>query len=181
MLKRPETKGSRAISIESGTEWFRKLVTGCLAIGLLSGTVLAQAAGSAAPRVRVTSAGQRIGGSLLAVDANGVTIRQDGKRDPIRIPLSSLTSAEVSRGRGWRGRSWALGVTVGVVAGIGSAILVGRSGRDRGFCAACAEAMMVGPAVGAGSGLITGYALRSERWQSVPLASLAGVVAPAAP
>jgi hypothetical protein len=68
---------------------FRRLVAVCLAAGLISGTVLAQAAGSAAPRVRVTSAGQRISGRLVAVDANDVTIRREGKLDPIRIPLSS--------------------------------------------------------------------------------------------
>lgn len=160
---------------------FRGVVTGCLAIGLIPGTVLAQTSGSAASRVRVTSAGQRISGSLLAVDASEVTIRQDGKRDPIRIALASLTSAEVSRGKGPRGRAWAIGVTVGVAAGIGSAILIARSGRDRGICAACAEAIIVGPTLGVGSGLLTAHALQAERWQSVPPASLASLVAPTVP
>jgi hypothetical protein len=160
---------------------FRRLVAACLAAGLISGTVLAQAAGSAAPRVRVTSAGQRISGRLVAVDANDVTIRRDGRLDPIRIPLSSLTMAEVSRGRRSRGPAWALGVAVGVIAGVGSAILIGLSNRDRGICAGCAQMMVVGPAVGVGSGLMTVHVLRSERWQSVPLVSLASLVARATP
>jgi hypothetical protein len=69
------------------------------AVALASGTLMAQTGGST-PRVRVTRAdGKRISGRLITIDVDALTLLPDGNGDPVRIPLASISAAEVSEGK----------------------------------------------------------------------------------
>jgi hypothetical protein len=158
----------------------KRIVAWVAVLTLTFTTVTAQTAGSVTPRVRVTSAGTRITGRLTTVDVDAVTLLPDGNGDPIRIPLSSISRAEVSEGHRPRGIAELEGVGVGVGVLFGFAILEwGACGLS---CSSSADnaALAGGIAAGIASGIAFAHRNRRELWRRVPIGSLASVVTPAA-
>jgi hypothetical protein len=154
----------------------KRFVAAIVTLALASGTLMAQTAGSVDPRVRVTEAGTRITGRLMTIDAQVLTLMPDGNRDPVRIPLSSISAADVSAGRRSRAFADLAGVGVGLAAiGVAGASCGGsRNVNDRSE-AACEKALLIGLTVGVASGITVAHLIGRERWRAVPLTSLASL------
>jgi hypothetical protein len=151
-------------------------VASVVAFMLSSGILTAQTVPS---RVRVT-AGKRITGRLVSVDGDALTLTPDNSRAPLRLPLSSITAAEVSEGK----RSRAVADLAGVGIGFGAGLLTGwiASGIAITNCRADPSCHSFLPGLGGFAvgfpvgGVVTGiwaaHLLGRERWRSVPVASL---------
>jgi hypothetical protein len=143
---------------------------------LSSETLTAQTVTS---RVRVT-AGKRITGRLVSVDGDALTLMPDGSRDPMRIPLSSISAAEVSEGK----RSRAVADLAGVGIGFGAGLLTGliadniatSNCRNDPSCHNVVPGLggfVAGfPVGGVATGILAAHLIGRERWRSVPVASL---------
>jgi hypothetical protein len=136
------------------------------------------------PRVRVTSAGTRISGRVATVDVDALTLLPDGNGDPIRIPLSSISRAEVSEGHRPRGVAELEGVGVGVGVWFGTFFL-GFAACGGAFSNKCSDswlhAWFVGSvAAGIASGIAFTHRNRRELWRRVPIGSIASLITPAA-
>jgi hypothetical protein len=146
-----------------------------VAVTLACTTVLAQTPGSVAPRVRITYDARRVSGRLMAVDSDALTLVPDGGRDSVRVPLSSVSDAEVSEGKRSRVAADVAGIGVGFGAGFGT-ILVGLASCGGLFgCSTSAgnASVIVGVASGIASGIAVAHRIGRERWRTVPVASLA--------
>jgi hypothetical protein len=102
----------------------------------------------------------------------------------IHVPLSSVSEAAVSAGK----RSRTIIVLAATGAAVGATIfgfLLGLTycGKALFFCSDEAErnARRIGVVAGAAVGVAAAERLRSERWRSIPVASLRDLVTPAEP
>jgi hypothetical protein len=155
---------------------FRKFAAVIAAIAVASGTLMAQTSGSTPPRMRLTLAGKYISGRLTAVDVDALTLLPDGKGDPIRIQLSSISSAEISAGKRSRAGANLAGVGVGVGVWFGALIYGVHSCGGIFSCSNSAASTWL--VVGIASGIAVAHRIRRERWRPVPLTSLTGLAAP---
>ena len=123
-------------------------------------------------RVRVRMTGERdfLTGKVLEIDGAALVLAR-GRAGVLRVPLASLDRLEVARGRRHRA---GMGAAIGFVPG---ALFAGTVA----WYISCAEQVRCGPvgpilvggllggaATGA-LGALVGLAIRSDRWQAVPL------------
>jgi hypothetical protein len=114
-------------------------------------------------------------GVVVQTDAGFLTVSLGSGRSPVRIPVASIERLEVARGRrtaAKEGAQW--GGLVGAVLGglavnaLGAALCENARG-----CGASAEAHLVGVGLfgtaGAGVGALTGLAIKTDRWERVPV------------
>ena len=102
---------------------------------------------------------------------------------PLVIPLASLTRLELYGGRGFSGwnvlRGAGIGVLVGGAVGAGIGYLTSSEGCgefERSFCAGVGAAVLGGAGLVIGAGV--GAAVKSDRWEEVPLDQLRVSFAP---
>lgn len=116
-----------------------------------------------------------IGGGMLVVDTK--TDGPQGGPVPVEIPLASIGSIEVSRGMRSHGGT---GAVVGLLLGaVGGALWGSATGEEtcpeNGWlpCFEKGEMAVFGAitlgGLGAGLGWLVGHAIRSERWETIPL------------
>jgi hypothetical protein len=134
------------------------------AVALASGALMAQTIDPVVTRVRITHDGYRIAGRLMKVDRDAVTLVRDGTDDPVRIPLSSISAAEVSEGK----RSRAVAVLTGIGVGFGAMEATGLSACNIGDGGCATVALLIGIASGIAIARLIGH----ERWRRVPITSL---------
>lgn len=134
-------------------------------------------------KVRVQAPGAiagRVTGLLLARTTDSITMTRPNAA-PVSIPLRSLTSLEISRGKSrWRGAG------KGALWGSGSmavlfAIVPPSECRDREGRTACedlgrGESMVIGAVGGAFWGAVIGALIGSEHWDRAALPTSVGVV-----
>jgi hypothetical protein len=134
-------------------------------------------------KVRVQAPGaiaRRVTGLLIARTTDSITMTRPNAT-PVSIPLRSLTSLEISRGKSrWRGAG------KGALWGSGSmavlfAIIPPSGCRDREGRTACedlgrGESMAIGAVGGAFWGALIGALIGSERWDRASLPVTVGVV-----
>jgi hypothetical protein len=152
----------------------------------LAGVVLALAAAvsppSAGERVRVTRsapAGAPLVGTLVGLDAEAVVVKPFPDAAPVRIAVSEVERFEVSRGRRPQPLQGALiGAAIGTMPGL--ALTFGDYSSDvHGSGPDPLAVAAVGAAAGAALGAVVGWALKSEEWSPLPLASASASVCPA--
>jgi hypothetical protein len=131
----------------------------------------------AGEKVRVTTlAGRsREKGVVVQTDAESLTVSLGSGQSPVRIPLASIERLEVARGRRTTAREGAaygglVGAVLGGLAVAGLAEALCDYGSD---CSASAEGYLVGAgifgAAGAGVGALTGLAIKTDRWERLPV------------
>jgi hypothetical protein len=129
-------------------------------------------------RVRVTAFGfDRKLGRLLEVRGDTLLFRPHDEPDPVPLSMLEVRRVEKSRGNYHPLRGAAIGGTLGFAAGGGVAVLlVGTGGCPSSDCWDLKTlAAVLLPWVAGGTGIVYGAvrAARTERWVTVPLASLA--------
>ncbi len=174
-------KGSLEIRRRPGLRPIRTLVLAAALWVSAAGGLRAQRPASVQPgeRVRVTAAElhRRIG-RVVAVRADTLVFQARGADEPVSLPIPGVSRLEVARGRHSPFRGALIGTGAGALAGYGAAaaMVAGQeacrvsdclTGRDIAAFFVWAGATAVGAVGGA---LI---AADTERWVSVPLASLA--------
>lgn len=127
-------------------------------------------------------------GDLAAQDGDWLRLRVAGRAQPARVALRSLTRREVGRGQERAALSGAsIGFGLGVIAGaltqLGKAPAGSGDASCGGHCALHREASVVqtrliGGAVGSLLGAALGYAVKTERWEALPLGRAGVAVAP---
>ncbi len=167
-----------------------------LAILLVAPLCTARAQDQPAPvepgdRVRVwvcapTRPCERMVGTLLAVKAGHLALEQ-GEAGPTSVLFESIWELEVQRG--WKSAVWRNAALGGFVLGtLSFAITMMSTSECSGesivqlFCGLSgsdvARATVVGAALGAGVGALSGLGTRSEKWEHVPLDELSVSVVP---
>lgn len=152
----------------------------CIALLAAGSGVAAQQAPSVLPgeRVRVTAPDlRREVGSVEDVRADTLVFRLRGAAAPMALHLPEVRRLEVSRGNHHPLRGALVGGAAGGAAGIGVALLMlGSESCEAGDCLTVATLVAIHlPYVTALAGGVAGAlrASRTERWVSVPPASLA--------
>lgn len=112
--------------------------------------------------------GKRLTGTLLAQDAESVTIRAAGHAQPLRIPREALASMEVSRGRGSRLTGALVGLGVGFALGFALGSSCDDSGSIIDLCGAD-FGLAVGAVIGLPGALIGLAVPPAERWEHVAI------------
>jgi hypothetical protein len=166
----------------------KRIVAWVAVLTLTVTPVMAQTPGSVTPRVRVTSAGTRISGRLITVDSDALTITPNGKHDPVRIALSSISTAEVSEGKRSRVGADLAGVGIGFGAAFLTVVIATEiNGNCQSFLSNCVGSYGPPPgqtlatlAMGVGAGVVVAHLIGRERWRTVPLGSLASLITPVA-
>ena len=127
-------------------------------------------------RVRVTAFGfDRKLGRLLEVRGDTLLFRPHGEPAPVPLAMLEVRRVEKSRGNYHPLRGAVVGGTLGLAAGGGVAVLlVGAEGCPDCWDLKAVTALLL-PWVAGATGVVYGAvrAARTERWVSVPLASLA--------
>jgi hypothetical protein len=157
-----------------------RFIVSVVAFMLLSGPLTAQTVTS---RVRVT-AGKRITGRLVAVDSEALTVVPDGSGNPMRIPLSSVSAAEVSEGKRSRTVADLAGVGIGFGAGLLTAVIAGHIAtsncRSDPSChdilPGLGAAVIGFPVGGVATGMLAAHLIGREHWRSVPVTLLPSLV-----
>ncbi len=124
-------------------------------------------------RVRLRMTGERhlLTGKVLEIDGAALVIARGREGAVLRVPLASLDRLEVARGR--RNRA-ALGAAIGFVPGaLYAAAVVGALGCEEQVRCTKVGPMLVSGLVGGAAtgtlGALIGLAIRTDRWQAVPL------------
>jgi hypothetical protein len=127
-------------------------------------------------------------GDLLAQDGDSLQLHVAGQAQPIAIARSSLKRLEVSRGQkravfAGAGVGFGLGAMVGVFTQLNKEPAHACDGRISTLCPLVAEAYVVragliGGAVGGLLGAALGSAVKTERWEGLPLGHTRVRVAP---
>jgi hypothetical protein len=154
-----------------------------LAVLLLASAAGPAGAGDSPPamkageKVRLTPAdpgSRRLTGTVLEVQPDALVIKFKRNGQFERVPFSALGRLEVARGR--RGHSQA-GALVGLVPGFAFGYLLGsvvgcidQGSNCNGFGAGLVGGAYVGGVTALAGGLI-GLAIRTDRWNEVPLPS----------
>jgi hypothetical protein len=121
------------------------------------------------------------------MDSDSYVLDVEGRYKPVAVPLTSLTSLQVSRGkRSLAGPGALVGMVTGGVAGVSLAL----SACKDDFCQSNGEDKTVvvalvlgvgGAALGAGVGALLGAFKKVDRWEEVPLDAIRVGPAPNAP
>ena len=111
------------------------------------------------------SANDWIVGTVVAIDANTVTLTTDGKHVRVSIPRASVSQLQASHGKS-RGKSALIGAAVG--AGIGLAVGTLVVASCKGNCIGVEGAFAL-PILTAPLGALQGLAVASERWVDAAL------------
>jgi hypothetical protein len=127
-------------------------------------------------------------GDLLAYDGDSLRLQVAGRALPVSVARRSITRMEVSRGKK---RAVLDGASIGSGLGVivGALTQVGKPpGRtcDAWLSSLCAldreahvvQAGLIGGAVGGLLGAALGYAVRTERWEGLPVGRVRAAVAP---
>jgi len=128
-------------------------------------------------------------GDLLAQDGDSLRLQVTRRAPPIAVARTSLKRLEVRRGqtRAWLGGA-RLGFGLGVIAGVLRQANIGHARPcDGWFSDLCDDLYqgahvvrggLVGGALGGLLGAALGYAVRTERWEALPLGRARVAVAP---
>lgn len=151
--------------------------------------VLAAAVAGAAPppsewpgtgeKVRITTrtAGldRETRGLVVQSDAHSLTVSLGSGKPPVRVPLSSIKSLDVARGRRRAVKEGAIsGGLVGVVLGAAAVYVASNALCEYDTdCDASPQGYGIGigafAAGGAGLGALVGLAIKTDRWERVPV------------
>jgi len=129
----------------------------------------------AGDRVRLRKTGERhlLTGKVLEIDQETLVLARGREGGVLRVPVASLDRLEVARGR--RGHA-GLGAAIGFVPGalfMGTVVGVLACDDQGGHCSSVVPALVGGLLGGAATGAVgalVGLAVRTDRWQPVPLA-----------
>jgi hypothetical protein len=155
----------------------------------LSAAVLAAAAvagANAAPsgwpmtgeKVRVTTRAGRSPekGVVVQTDAESLTVSLGSGRSPVQIPIASIERLEVARGRRTTARDGALvgGFAGAVLGGLAVGGLMHALCENGSDCSGeTAQGALVGAGLfgtaGAGAGALIGLAIKTDRWERLPV------------
>ncbi len=161
-------------------------VTACLALLalLVPVSLLAQEEAVVEPgaKVRVMApsfSSQWLVGTLVEMRADSWVLEVEGRDSLLALPLSSVSSLEVSRGQKTRALK---GAVIGLVSGAGGGVLIGLLSDDGpGTYPAKDRALIAGvvfSVVGGLTGLGIGYGIKVDRWETVPLDRLRVSIVP---
>ena len=128
-------------------------------------------------RVRLMTVGAetRQKGVVVQSDAEFLIVSLGSGQPPVRIPLASIERLEIARGRrtaAKEGALWGgvLGTVLGGLAVFGLSQAMCDYGSD---CGGSMEAFLAGAgifgAAGAGVGALAGLAVKTDRWERVPV------------
>jgi hypothetical protein len=124
-------------------------------------------------RVRIVQKhSKQLAGTLLAIDDTGLTVEGRGS---VRtsVPVADVKRLEVFRG------SRAITYPAAAVGALVSALVFAKLGESSYSSAgAPAGIVAIGGLLGAGVGAAIGHQVKTDRWQSVPLAKVQVSVAP---
>lgn len=156
----------------------RVIVFVALVIGLAAGATAAQDAGDhplqAGDRIRIkTPSSSGIKGTLVGADQAALTVALEGRdAGQQKFARSEIAKLEVSRGRK---RNVLQGALMGAAVGL-FVDLAGTSGEGQNPCdfGAC----VILPLMGAAAGALVGVAVKTERWERVPIEAVRVVLAP---
>ena len=116
-------------------------------------------------RVRIQAAAlgaKPVTGSIVALDAQGLTVKSDARPEPVRIARTDIARLELSAGPGSRIPGAAIGALAGGLLG---ALAVSRSGGTH-IHSADQAAIALGAVLGGGIGAAVPP---GERWREAPL------------
>jgi len=123
----------------------------------------------------------RVAGTLVRQDPDSFWVQLAGRTAPVSLARSAVARLEVSRGRKRAvGQGALVGAGLGAIAGFvagGYAASRSRSCGTPGFADVCYvdwygqafRGALVGGAIGGAVGAAVGYAVRTDRWEGVPL------------
>jgi hypothetical protein len=127
-------------------------------------------------------------GDLVTQDGDSLQLRVAGQAQPISVARRSLHRLEVSQGqrravRDGAGIGFGLGVIVGALTQVNKQSSRSCDGWFSSLCsldreAHVVQAGLIGGAVGGLLGAALGYAVKSERWEGLPLGRARVGVAP---
>jgi hypothetical protein len=148
-------------------------------------TAAAQQLSEVAPgaRVRLRAPGVvagRYSGTVLSRTADTLVVARTGGA-PVRVPVSSLTSVEVSRGES-RLMGAGKGALWGGAIGLGIGFLAAAAGEEDDFDGDSDGEVVIGSALGGAIwGVIIGAIVGSERWDRYDLPTRTSLVLPVQP
>ena len=148
--------------------------------GVAGPDALAQANAPVQPgqRVRLRSAVAQtpeLVGVVEAVRPDTLLVRDDDRSVATAVPLTTVDRLQVSRGRH---SHWVSGAGIGFVVGAATGAILGVAGHNESDwiigpgASAFVGAVLLGP-IGAGAGAAVGLMVKTERWETVPLAAAA--------
>lgn len=160
----------------------------CAAL-LLPAPLAAQAPVASGEPVRLRAAGLDGVFTFVAMDGDSLTVRGRDDGVPVVVPLASVRSLSVARGRTPTGRSALRGAGYGLLIGGGAGVVIGfASGDETGDCFICLsaeeKALLAGGVLGVGGAVVGGVAgalTRPHRWVDVPLTGDASTTVSVAP
>lgn len=133
-------------------------------------------------RVRLTVGGAsstRVTGLLVGKDADSFWVARAGRTPPVSVGRSAVVQLEVSRGQQRAVAHGALvGAGLGAIAGfVAGGTAASKSRSCAGFVDVCYvdwygrafRGGLIGGAIGGAVGAAVGYAVRTDRWEGVPL------------
>ncbi len=133
-------------------------------------------------RVRLTMGGAsstRVAGMLVSHDADSFWVQLAGRTAPVSLARSAVVQLEVSRGQTRAvGKGALVGAGLGAIAGfVAGGYAASRSRSCAGFADVCYvdwygrafRGALIGGAIGGAVGAALGYAVRTDRWEGVPL------------
>ena len=137
-------------------------------------------------KVRVTTAAGLVDktGVVMQADARSLTVSLGPGKPPVRIPLASVKKLEVARGRRTAAKEGAIsGGLVGLVLGVLAVHTVSHALCENATdCDASPQGYGIGAgafaAGGAGLGALVGLAIKTDRWERVPVDSLRMAIGP---
>jgi hypothetical protein len=138
-----------------------------VALLLPPSSVLADPPEPGAPgiRIRVTAPGlsdEPLVGTLTALEQDALSLRPEGRLEPVRIPRTAVTKWEMSQGlQANTGKGAAFGFLGGAAVGAGLA-----ASEWDGIEAPLIYAAFIG-AAGAGVGALLGALYRTEKWKEI--------------
>ena len=137
-------------------------------------------------KVRVTTRTGRDDrtGVVMAADAQSLTVSLGSGKPPVRIPLASVRKLEVARGRRTAVKEGAIsGGLVGLVLGVLAVHTVSHALCENATdCDASPQGYGIGAgafaAGGAGLGALVGLAIKTDRWETVPVDRVGVAIGP---
>ena len=156
------------------------LVSGAGALGMPLASAEDGETRASLPRVRVKTAQGQVVGQLAAARDLTLAVEQvvSGKAQILEVPRSEILRAEVSQRPSRKGR----GLAIGLLAGVGAAIAIGRtvpcghvyaSGGGDSEDIHCLEPALLSGLLTVPAGALLGYAVApGEKWRPVDVTEL---------
>ena len=155
--------------------------------GMIATDTRASGMVAAGEKVRVTATGSGLDdetGVVVDADAQSVTVSLGPGKPPVRIPLSSIKRLDVARGRRTAAKEGAIsGGILGLVLGVLAVHTVSHALCENATdCDASPQGYGIGAGVfaagGAGLGALVGLAIKTDRWERVPVDRLRVAIGP---